>query len=333
MVNRDVVAIGTSAGGFEALLFLAKGFQKNFPASVLITIHLPSEFRSSLDEILTRAGPLRATFANEGEGIEKSRIYIAPPGRHLLVNGDQLWLGVGPRENGARPAIDPMMRSVAVCCGNRAIGAVLTGTLADGASGLWSISQTGGTTLVQDPADAAFPEMPQTALKHMEPDHVVQLRDMPELLDALVRQPASVPSVPPDKLRYEVEIAKSGRASISGIDWFGERSALTCPDCGGVMWRLKDGALSHYRCHIGHACGEEQMVVGLDDNLKRAMATALRTLNERAVLVGRLRDQAKDLGRPELAESWSMRAQEFKREAEVISEAIMRLEHPPRREG
>jgi two-component system, chemotaxis family, protein-glutamate methylesterase/glutaminase len=330
MSHRDIVAIGTSAGGFEALLFLAKGFAKDFPASILITIHLPSEFRSSLDELLTRAGPLRATFANEGEIIERSRIYIAPPGRHLLVNGEQLSLGVGPRENGARPAIDVMMRSVAVCCGSRTIGAVLTGMLADGASGLWAIGRTGGTTLVQDPGDAAFPEMPQTALQRTEPDHVVNLRDMPGLLDALVHQPAGTPVTPPDKLRYEVEIAKSGRASMKGMDWFGVRSALTCPDCGGVMWQLKDGPLSRYRCHIGHAYGEEQMVVGLDDNLRRAMASALRALNERVALVGKLRDLANEVSQPRLAESWSMRAQEFEREAEVISEAIRRLEQPGR---
>jgi two-component system chemotaxis response regulator CheB len=328
MANRDIVAIGTSAGGFDALLFLAKGFQKDFPASILITIHLPSQFRSSLDEILTDAGHLRATFANEGEVIERSRIYLAPPGRHLLVDGERLWLGVGPRENGTRPAIDPMMRSVAVCCGNRAIGAVLTGTLVDGASGLWAIDRTGGTTLVQDPADAAFPEMPQTALKRVEPDHVVHLRDLPELLDNLVHQPAGEPIAPPDKLRYEVEIAKSGRASITGMDWFGGRSALTCPDCGGVMWHLKDGALYRYRCHIGHAYAEEEMVAGLDDNLKRAMATALRALNERVALVGKLRDQANEVGQPELAKSWTTRAQEFEREADVISEAIRRLDRP-----
>ena len=136
MVNRDIVAIGTSAGGFEALLFLAKGLPQNFPASILVTIHLPLEFRSSLDEILTRAGPLPAAFANEGEVKKKGRIYIAPPGRHLIVDGEQLWLGTGPRENNARPAIDPMLRSVAVCCGNRGIGLILTGTLGDGASGL-----------------------------------------------------------------------------------------------------------------------------------------------------------------------------------------------------
>jgi len=258
MANRDIVAIGTSAGGFEALLFLAKGFHKDFPASILVTIHLPLQFRSSLDEMLTRAGPLPATFANGGEVKKNGRIYIAPPGRHLLIDGEQLSLGTGPRENNARPAIDPMLRSVAVCCGNRAVGVVLTGTLGDGASGLWAINQAGGLTVVQDPKDAAFPEMPQTALRRMDPDHVAALQDMPKLLHSLVHQPAGTPIAVPDNLRYEVEIARSGRASsMNGVDWFGARSTLTCPDCGGLMWELKDGALSRFRCHVGHAYTEE----------------------------------------------------------------------------
>jgi two-component system, chemotaxis family, protein-glutamate methylesterase/glutaminase len=168
----------------------------------------------------------------------------------LLIDGERLSLGTGPRENNARPAIDPMLRSAAVCCGSHAIGVVLTGTLGDGASGLWAINQTGGMTVVQDPKDAAFPEMPQTALKQMEPDHVVHLKDMPGLLYALVHQPAGDPIVVPDNLRYEVEIARNGRASsMNGMDWFGARSVLTCPDCGGLMWELKgvlSGAMASY---------------------------------------------------------------------------------------
>jgi two-component system, chemotaxis family, protein-glutamate methylesterase/glutaminase len=325
MANRDVVAIGTSAGGFEALLFLAKRFHKNFPASILVTIHLPLQFRSSLDEILSRAGPLPAAFANEGEVKRKGRIYIAPPGRHLLLDGEELWLGTGPRENNARPAIDAMLRSVAVCCGNRAVGVVLTGTLGDGASGLWAINQTGGITVVQDPEDAAFPEMPRTALRRMAPDHVVHLGDIPRLLHSLAHQPAGTPIAAPDKLRYEVEIARSGRASMDRMNWFGARSPLTCPDCGGLMWEVRDGTLSRYRCHIGHAYTEETMAIGLDDHLKRAMASALRTLNERVALVSKLRDEANERGQPDLAESWSLKADEFEREADVIRGAIGRL--------
>src|SRR5690348_3691552 len=136
MANHDIVAIGTSAGGVDALIFLANQFPRNFPATVLVTIHLPRDARSQLDELLTSAGPLPAAFAKEGDVLKKSCIYLAPPDRHLLLEEDRLALGAGARENHARPAIDPMLRSAAVCCSSRTIGVVLTGTLGDGASGL-----------------------------------------------------------------------------------------------------------------------------------------------------------------------------------------------------
>jgi len=106
--TRDVLAIGTSAGGVEALLFLAKQMPRDFPASILVTIHLPPQAHSSLDEILTRAGHLSAKFASEGEALQKGHIYLAPPDHHLLLEGNRLCLGYGPRENNSRPAIDPM---------------------------------------------------------------------------------------------------------------------------------------------------------------------------------------------------------------------------------
>jgi two-component system chemotaxis response regulator CheB len=139
MANRDILAIGTSAGGVQALVFLAGRFSRNFPASILITIHLPSHFRSNLDTILSNSGPLPASFARDGEPLEKGRIYIAPSERHLILDGNRLWLGSGPRENRARPAIDPMLRSAAVCCCTRTIGVILTGALGDGAAGLFSM--------------------------------------------------------------------------------------------------------------------------------------------------------------------------------------------------
>jgi two-component system, chemotaxis family, protein-glutamate methylesterase/glutaminase len=210
MTNRDILTIGTSAGGVEALAFLVKGFQPNLPAAVLITIHLPSDFHSTLDEIFSRSGPVPATFATDRQPLRKGRIYIAPPGRHLVVHGDQLSVGVGPRENNARPAIDPMLRSVALCCGHRTIGVVLTGTLSDGASGLRTLSLCGGITVVQDPSDAAFPEMPKMALERARPDYVVRLADMPRLLESLVHQPAGKPTASQAAAKYELAIARGG---------------------------------------------------------------------------------------------------------------------------
>jgi two-component system chemotaxis response regulator CheB len=181
MANRDILAIGTSAGGVEALRFMAREFPRDLPASVLVTNHLSSWFESSLDKVLAQSGPLPATFAIDGEVLKKCRIYIAPPERHLIIDSDRLWLGDGPRENSARPAIDPMFRSAAICCAGRAIGVVLTGSLGDGASGLWALKQSGGVTVVQDPSDAIQPEMPMTALSRGKPDHVVRLADLPPL--------------------------------------------------------------------------------------------------------------------------------------------------------
>ena len=148
MANRDIVAVGTSAGGVEAILFLAKRFAPDLPATVLITVHLATEARLFLDQLLSRAGPLPAAFASGGETLRAGHILIAPAGRHLLVDGNRTVLGFRPRENNARPAIDPMLRSAAVCCGPRSIGVVLTGTLGDGGSGLRAITQGGGISVV-----------------------------------------------------------------------------------------------------------------------------------------------------------------------------------------
>jgi two-component system, chemotaxis family, protein-glutamate methylesterase/glutaminase len=329
MANRDVLAVGTSAGGVEALLFLAKSFRRDFPASVLITIHLPSHIPSALDELLTGAGPLPAAFATDGERLKKGRIYIAPPDRHLLLDGDRLSLGCGPRENNARPALDPMLRAAAVCCGFRSVGVVLTGTLGDGASGLWALQQCGGTTVVQDPKDAAFPEMPTAALNRGRPDHVVPLADMPALLDSLAHQPAGAPVPAPRGTRYEVEIARIGSPGMSNMDHMdglGRRSVLACPDCGGVMWEIDEGDLVRYRCHVGHTYTAEVMSVALDDSLRRALASALRALEERVALARKLQQQAVDSGYRLLAQNWADKVCEFEHEMDVIRVSIRRFD-------
>jgi two-component system chemotaxis response regulator CheB len=326
MANRDVLAVGTSAGGVEALLFLAKHLPREFPASVLVTIHLPRHARSSLDEVLSHAGSLPACFAGEGDRVKKGHIYIAPPDRHLLLEGDRLTLGIGPRENNARPAIDPMLRATAMCCGFRAVGVVLTGTLGDGASGLWALHQCGGFTVVQDPKDAAFAEMPLTALNRAAPDHVVRLADLPGLLNSLAQQPAGEPVSVPRSTRYEVEIAKSGRSSMNEMDGLGRRSVLACPDCGGVMWEIDEGEVTRYRCHVGHTYTDDLMSLALDDSLRRALASALRALEEREALARKLHRQAINSGHRLLAENWADKAREFARETHVIRDSIRRVD-------
>jgi two-component system, chemotaxis family, protein-glutamate methylesterase/glutaminase len=326
MANRDVLAIGTSAGGFEALRFLAGEFSRDFPASVVVTIHLSSQFRSALDAILTQAGPLPAKFAVDGDKLERGHIYIAPAERHLIVESGQLRLGSGPRENNARPSLDPLFRSAALCCGHRTVGAVLTGTLGDGAAGLSALKQCGGVTVVQDPSDAAFAEMPTTALIRSRPDHVVSLAGMPALFEKLVREPAGQPVPVPGNLEYEVNIASGGRGSMTEMDRIGRRSVLACPDCHGVMWEIDEGELVRYRCHVGHAYSAEIMSLALDENLKQAFGSALRALDERVALARKLEMQAKEAGRTQIASSWAKKALEFEAEASVIRDSIRRTD-------
>ncbi len=326
MANRNVLAIGTSAGGVDALLFLAKHFPADCPAAILVTIHLPHQSRSSLDQLLSRAGPLAATFAREGDAVENGHVFIAPPGHHLLIDGDTLALGVGPRENNVRPAIDPMLRSAAVCCGRRTVGVVLTGTQSDGASGLWAVNECGGVSVVQDPRDAAFPEMPLHALSRSKPHHIVSLADMPPLLDRLVRQPAGEPVPAPASIRFEVDIARTGHSTMQDMDHIGRRSVLACPDCHGVMWEIDEGDLIRYRCHVGHAYTAETMELALDENLRRALASALRALEERAALTEKLRRQATERGHHQSAETWASKKTEYEAEADVIRTAIRRAD-------
>jgi two-component system chemotaxis response regulator CheB len=323
--NRNIIAIGTSAGGVEALLSLARGFEAGLPATVLVTIHLASHARSVMDRLLTRTGPLEAQFAAQGEVMRTSRIYLAPPGYHLIVDGSTVSLGSGPRENNARPSIDVMMRSAAVCCGYRAVGVLLTGTLGDGAAGLSALARCNAVTVVQDPSDAAFPEMPLTALNRVAPDHVVRLSDMPRLLAALVHGPAADPARPPERLLYEVEMARSGQTRIGDMDRIGRRSVLSCPDCGGVMWEMEDGDVMRFRCHVGHAYTAGLMNFAVDESLRRALTSARRAFDERIALLDKLAAEAEN-GGSRLANGWRARAREYEREAGVIDDALDRLD-------
>jgi two-component system chemotaxis response regulator CheB len=326
LANRDILAIGTSAGGVGALRFLASRLPRDLPASVLVVIHLPSQFRSSLDQILSQSGPLPAIFAREETRLEKGHIYLAPPGSHLLVEGDRLRLGRGPRENNSRPAIDPLFRSVALCCAPRAIGVVLTGTLGDGAAGLHTLKQCGGLTVVQDPNDAEYPQMPINALRRTKPHHLAKLEELPELLSQLVAKPVGEAGLSPPELAYEVGIALGGAGSMDQMDKLGQRSALACPDCHGAMWEIDDNGMLRYRCHVGHAYTAELLSLALDENLTRAMGSALRALEERIALARKLHEDASRNGYPSMAEVWARKLGEFEREAEILRTSLRRVD-------
>src|SRR3954471_5267653 len=207
MNAHQVVVIGTSAGGLEALRVLAAGLPASFPLPICVVMHLSAQSPGIVPDILTRSGPLPSVNATSGARLRPSTIYVAPPDRHLLLEPGRLRLTRGPHENRFRPAIDPLFRSAAQVYGPGAIGVILTGNLDDGTAGLSAIKQLGGVAIVQNPADAAYPSMPESALKHVKVDHVVPLAEIPRLLVALTARPIEVPpaAIVPDQLHVEVK--------------------------------------------------------------------------------------------------------------------------------
>lgn len=325
MTNRDIVAIGTSAGGFDALRFLVSELPTELPAALLVVMHLSPKFTSSIDSILTQLGRMPARFAEDGEPARHGRIYLAPPDRHLIYDGRSLSLGTGSRENHSRPSIDPLFRSVAQCCAHRSIGVLMTGTMTDGSAGLHALGDCGGKTVVQDPEDAAFAEMPASALQRGNVDHVATLAAIPALLNDLVREPAAAPGNAPEHLKHEVEMAKTGKPTIGLMDRIGRRSVVTCPDCDGVMWEIEEGGTLRYRCHVGHAFSADLVNIALEDSVSRALTVALRSFEERAEIARNLEDQAERTSRAASAKMWRDRITQLDAEAEVVRDAIKRI--------
>lgn len=184
---HDIMVIGTSAGGVEALMTLVAGFPVGLRASLFIVLHMLPTHPSVLPKILSRSGPLPACHATEGMLIEQGTIYVAPPNHHLLLSRESLHLGTGPKEHHVRPAADVLFRSAARVYGPRVVGVVLTGNDGDGTLGLHAVKQSGGVTIVQDPDDAAWPEMPQHALERMKIDYTTPLLSIASLLIRLAQ--------------------------------------------------------------------------------------------------------------------------------------------------
>jgi two-component system chemotaxis response regulator CheB len=184
-MERDIIVVGASAGGVEALRFLAGTFPPQMPAAVFIVLHTPAWARSELPALLTRSGPLPASHAHDGSRFEAGQIYVAPPDYHLLIEDQRTVLWRGPKENRNRPAVNTLFRSAAGAYGPRVTGVVLTGALDDGSAGLWWIRRHGGAAVVQDPAEAAFPDMPRSGLECVDSAHVARLHEMGSLLSRL----------------------------------------------------------------------------------------------------------------------------------------------------
>jgi two-component system chemotaxis response regulator CheB len=289
--NRlNVVAVGASAGGVEALTRFAAGLPPDLPYAVLVTLHLPTRSPSVLARILDRNGPLPAEQASDGVPLQPGTIRVAVPDRHLLVYDHRIALSQGPTENGHRPAINALFRSVAVSIGSRAVSVLLSGVLDDGTLGSAAIRSRGGTTIAQAPDDALFPAMPLTAIDAGVVDHQVAASEVGSLLMRLADRTFEEPAMRHDaRLDLENRIALTRRFSTEfNTEDLGSPSGYTCPDCNGSLIDVSEG---NYRCHVGHAWTADALLEARDGEVEGALWVAMRSLQEKAKLSRRLAEQ------------------------------------------
>jgi two-component system chemotaxis response regulator CheB len=323
MATRDIIVIGGSTGSGAVLRSLFSRLPGDLPASLFVVTHVPSNSIGYLAEALDGIGPLPVSEAIDGQPIERGRAYVAVPDRHLLLADGTIMLGEGPRENMVRPAIDPLFRSAAFHYGGRAVGVVLTGMLNDGAAGLSAIKQCGGTTIVQHPLDAEADQMPAAALEAVEVDHVAPVADLPGLIAAIASSQARESRSASESIELEVDIAMGARLGAARLSRVARPSAISCPDCHGVLSEMHAQGPLRFRCQIGHAYTAE-MLAARSDELDEAVRIALRVMEERVTLTSRMADDARNTGRNAVAELYEARAEEYSGYAGTLRKAAIR---------
>jgi two-component system chemotaxis response regulator CheB len=323
MPDHDIVVVGASAGGVEALTNLVGSLPADLPASVFVVLHVPASGSSALPDILARHGPLPASHARDGEPIEQRRIYVAPPDHHVLLRRGHVHLARGPRENGHRPAVDPLFRSAAREHATRVVGVVLSGALDDGTAGLLAIKSRGGVAIVQYPEEALYPGMPNNAVEHVDVDHVLPAAAIAGVLARLAAEPATESSGPaPDDMKVEVEVEGFTMEALERGNP-GRPSAFSCPDCNGVLWEIQDGGLVRFRCRVGHAWSPESLLTQQSEALEAALWVALRSLEERAALARRLAEPARRRGHRITATRFQEQAQEAQHAAGLVRRLLL----------
>jgi two-component system chemotaxis response regulator CheB len=325
MQTRDIVVIGSSMGGIEALSSMASQLPADLPAAVLVVQHTSADSPGLLGVILSRRGPLPAVVAEDGMPIEPGRIYVAPPNRHMLATADGIRITFGPRENRARPAIDPLFRTAAVNFRSRVVGVVLTGLLGDGAAGLLAVQRCGGIAMVQSPYDAEFADMPQRALDRVGN---AQKFDLDELGAALIRhcgEPAPEPPAVPEALLIETRLTER---QMGMEDWGSVPSrptSFTCPECKGPIHEIEEEGLTRYRCRVGHAYSTHDLLGDKGRAVEESLWVALQSLEERAEMLESMAADDRQRGWHRGAGSYEERAKETRVHAVRLRELLLEV--------
>lgn len=286
--GHNIVVLGASAGGLDAVDEVMGRIPPDIPASFFIVQHMaPQDTGAALLSQLSKHNKLVCKLAIDGEEFTAGTVYIAPPDHHLLVTEKTLLVTKGARENRYRPAIDPMFRSAAVTHGASVIGVVLTGMLDDGTAGLTAIKRCGGITVVQNPKNAAYPEMPQSALNNVDVDHCVELSEMSGLLERLIRSAPGKKDCIPKDIQIEAVIAERILSDVAEVNALGVQVPYNCPNCGGVLWKI-DATDLRYRCHTGHSFTAACLLTSQSEKIEETLWVSLRMFEEHKNLLNNM---------------------------------------------
>ena len=317
-----VIAIGGSAGAIGALKTLCGSLSPDIPAAICIVIHVGAHGNNHMADVFRDRCPIPVETAVDGQKLEHGRAYVAAADHHLIVADDTIWLGRGPRENLARPAIDPLLRSVGLSYGPRAIGVVLTGMLNDGATGLADLKRCGGVTVVQNPTEATEREMPLAALAASDVDYQTPIAELGPLLESLLSAPPAPSPPPPHDVRLEVEIALGRPTGSAEVNRLANPVALSCPGCGGVLSQMRNSSPLRFRCQVGHAYTAEVLATEQEGSVDEALRVALRIVEERAVLTEKMAEEARRNGLRLSAASYERTSAQSRRHVETLRGAL-----------
>jgi two-component system chemotaxis response regulator CheB len=327
MPRRDIVVIGASAGGVDALSKLVSELPEKLPAALFVVLHIPAHSPSFLTEILQSKTRLSVIQARDELPIEMGKIYVASPDKHLLVHRDRMRVVRGPRENRHRPAIDPLFRSAATAYGSRVIGVLLSGLLDDGSAGFNSIKKAGGFLIVQDLEEALYSEMPAHAASLVDVDSMLPLSGIAQEIVRLSTQEIPMGEVlRMERDDIETKLVEFDKNAITNENRKGEPSVYACPDCKGVLWEIKEDELIRYRCRSGHGFSAESLAIQQGEVIENALWTALTTLEERASFLRKMASGARKNAHFLNTKYYEKRIKEAEENAEVLRKILIKSE-------
>jgi len=309
--------MGASAGGVEVLLAVVRDLPRELDAAVCVVLHISATGRSLLADILARSSRLPVVMASDGAAIERGTVYVATADHHLLIRRGHIELSRGPKENRVRPAVDPLLRSLAASWGRRGIAVVLSGGLDDGSAGAAAVVAAGGRLVVQDPDEAVARGMPTSAIAAAEPDAILPTAEIARQLIRMTATPN--PDQPQEGDMSSEPDPAQHLASVNRPE--GPPSGFTCPECRGPLWEIHEGEAVRYRCRVGHAYSEQSMIEAQGDSVETALWTALEVLQERSELLTRIADRLDERG-PRKDQHFRERARHAAERAEVIRRAL-----------